>query len=810
MGVIQPIFAPSSVHEGRDDKHWYGEGLPRLLDLMGISPDAPPEIFTESIPFSLNDTTAGAENELQAVVVGQKADVDFPLTIEASNYYKNLVRRAAAGDTPRRMISDLQEFLDENPDNVWENSWVRFPRAVLNEYARRIFDSDLLADKQCPDGPARCDAGKFVFRNRGKRWLRVPISYLLRLSLADVIGASPEIHPALRTAGEQFSGHFLNDNTSPETVSFYPVRLTRRAHMGQGIARETLKRFFLSQLLTQYANRRFGLIENGQQALVYFAPHTHTRQKRLNDLISDSFYRELFMSPCLCGWDRGEDKHRYMGLCHKVLSRSQLNAVSKLREAGIITRNLVVMPALSNVSLGNNGTHISLGSRKLTRLMGDTGSGFGVADEKYLGDLTIKITEHFLPLFVGTYSAAPYRLDFWDFHPEKVLGFLPHELDFTHLRMIWRRWKKKARLKVFGQPVTPFGPQWMDRWISRLFGLRGDFVNDYRLLDYFVAVMSTIQSPALNGMTGNDEALKRDLADFGVFDTRMPMYLLYRMRAYGSMGFSGFEGRYYSQFEDLTGDMGAATTLQTLITALAFRYILSGEVSHSHIPDDPVAESERRQIFFGTAIGLPTFFVRRGTSDRFLEKVLRKVRRTRMSRRYPGYLRVSHREYRRALLELIREDGADLIEMMGLEDTLRDLEDRIAPDGNGSAARKLTRSILDQAGVSGPMQLSGDEFNRAAEKYYRDVLRKRQIRQALSLLETDFRNLDACAILRRDIYRDALEGITDHQSASEFLEQVREDVLAETSDEKILLRLIRLTLLSIYSDMKHNERDKYL
>ena len=33
-----------------------------------------------------------------------------------------------------------------------------------------------------------------------------------------------------------------------------------------------------------------------------------------------------------------------MGLCHQVLSRSQMNAVMKLREAGIVTYNLVVVP----------------------------------------------------------------------------------------------------------------------------------------------------------------------------------------------------------------------------------------------------------------------------------------------------------------------------------------------------------------------------------------------------------------------------------------------------------------------------------
>ncbi len=147
--------------------------------------------------------------------------------------------------------------------------------------------------------------------------------------------------------------------------------------------------------------------EHGQQAMIYFAPHPPQRQKRLNAIIPDSFYRELFMSPCLSGWDRGEDKHRYMHLCHQTLSRSQINAVAKLREAGIIANNLVVLPTLSNTSLANNGVHISLGSRKLTARLADPRSGFRADHEKLLGDLSIKIAEHFLPLFVGSYRPPP-------------------------------------------------------------------------------------------------------------------------------------------------------------------------------------------------------------------------------------------------------------------------------------------------------------------------------------------------------------------------------------------------------------------
>ena len=279
-------------------------------------------------------------------------------------------------------------------------------------------------------------------------------------------------------------------------------------------------------------------------------------------------------------------------------------------------------------------------------------------------------------MFVGAYSAAPYRLAFTDFHPERALGFLPHELDFTHLRMIWRRWKKKAHLKFCGHPVTPFGPEWLDRGISQVLGLGGDFVTDFRIIDYLASLLSTDESPGLDGTVGNDLRLKEDLAAMGVFHTDMPVYLLYRMRRCCEMGFSGFEGRHYSLFSEILPDMGRAVDLQVLVTALAYKYILEGKYGHGHIPDDPSVESERRQVFFGAAIGIPTFYVKKKTRNLFMAEILKKTRRTRFSRRYPGYLRVYNLEYRKALIELLKQDAADLIETMGLEHTVKDLSAR--------------------------------------------------------------------------------------------------------------------------------------
>ncbi len=310
------------------------------------------------------------------------------------------------------------------------------------------------------------------------------------------------VHPIVRSTGVQLLDHFVSDNTSPETHSFYIVRGAPGRGPGKELARETAKRFLLTQLLVMYANEKLELASSGQKAMIYFSPHPPVRQKRLSACISDSFYRELFMSPCLSGWDRGEAKQEYMSLCHEVLSRSRLNAVAKLHDAGINTSNLVVLPSTSDISLANNGTHVSLGSDALTRMRNDPSSGFGLREEKQAGDFAVKIMEHFLPLFVKTYSAAPYRFDFADFHPERVLGFLPHELDYTHLRMLWRRWKAKADIRFCGRPVTPLGPPLLDRAISRIAGLSGDFVPDFRLIDYLVGLLSTERSAALNGDAG--------------------------------------------------------------------------------------------------------------------------------------------------------------------------------------------------------------------------------------------------------------------------------------------------------------------
>jgi len=765
----------------------------KLIHVIGID-TASTDGLARTLPFTPPDTTAGAENEYQVAVIGNRHQADLAREIEDSTFFRNLKKRALRGDAPRSRITAMERFLAENADQVWENSWVRFPVDVLSPFARDVLNVDLRADKCRPDSPPRSDAGRFITHADGRKCLRIPISYLLKLALADAVGG-PSVHRNIQETGRSAMNHFLSDNTSPETFSFHPVPMD--ALLGTGIANETALRFLLSQLLIQYANRRFGLIESGQRAALYFAPHPPVRQKRLNNLISDSFYRSLFMSPCLSGWNNGEAKHHYMHLCHKVLSRSQLNAVIKLREAGIITNNLVVLPNTSNISLANNGTHISMGSRMLTRLMRDPQSGFGPLEERHFGDLAIKIVEHFLPLFVGAYSAAPYRLDFIDFHPERVLGFLPHELDFTHLRMLWRRWKHKAGLKIMGFGITPFGPEWLDRALSWCFRLKGDFVPDFRLIDYLVALISTDESPALDGVLDNDARLKKDLGDMGVFDPCMPLYMLYRARCFQAIGFTGFEGRHYSLFESLNRDMGHAANLQMLVTALAYKYIFTGRITHADIPDYPFVESERRQIFFCAAIGIPTFFVKTDTSNRLLARIVKMTPNIRSSGRYAGYTRICVLDFQSTLIKLLREDAPELIEMAGLKPTLEDLEERIGRGRHNAVSTRLTRRICEEAGASSPMSLTGEEFNAAAEAFYRERLKKEQMAEAMEVWSAQVRQMDSMANWRNGQDAQALFSLLQGSDAADFVDKARPAVVAENSPLPAVTQLIHLMLLTL-------------
>ena len=82
-------------------------------------------------PFVGADSSVGMEYELQVAVEGQHDDVDLPITILDSNYYKNIVKRAGRGDLSTGAVDVLNTFIYENQSKVWENSWVRFEKNTM-------------------------------------------------------------------------------------------------------------------------------------------------------------------------------------------------------------------------------------------------------------------------------------------------------------------------------------------------------------------------------------------------------------------------------------------------------------------------------------------------------------------------------------------------------------------------------------------------------------------------------------------------------------------------------------------------------
>ena len=218
------------------------------LRAIGVDPDKP-----DTIPLACGDATGGSRTELQAAVVGSHRAVDLPRAIEDSNYFANTARRTQSGDLPRRAMHRLERWLDHPDGTVWNHGWVRLPVGRLCAYAWGVLEGDLLAVKTDPGSGRRTDTERFFCD--GGHTLRVPISYRLKLALADVIGnGSTKTPRVVAETGERLFDHFLSENTSPETVSFHIEPIAKQFDNGRALAREAAKRFLLAKSLIAYAD----------------------------------------------------------------------------------------------------------------------------------------------------------------------------------------------------------------------------------------------------------------------------------------------------------------------------------------------------------------------------------------------------------------------------------------------------------------------------------------------------------------------------------------------------------------------------
>ncbi|MBN1501588.1 MAG: hypothetical protein JW982_15630 [Spirochaetes bacterium] len=743
--------------------------------------------------FSPADSTCGTETELQTCVRGSRDDVDLPVRILNSGFYKNLLLRIERKEIPVKVLENLNIYLNENKDEVWENSWVYFDPGKLSPYCRNMSRRDMSKNPEIPDAPERSDYNDYFFRKKDKLMMRVPVSYFIKLSLAEFYSENflheTDIFKSLTVTLDRF----LSDNTSPETLSLHVCRGDRDETPGSSIASETLLRFLLTSLAVKYGNMKFDLYSEGQECEVYFSPHVPIRQKNLSRCISDNFYRELFMNPCLSGWTDGESKKEYMSLCHMALSRSYLNTLIKLKDSGILHGNMIMMPDFSNVSLGNNGIHLSIGSDFLSKEI-RKGSVINEHHEKALGDLMIKIIEYFLPLYPGYYSSAPYRTPQKEFRPEKRLGFLPHELDNFHLRNLWKRWRDKTRKNKFGQKPAPGYKNDINDFLDNPSRLSGDFLRDHRLVDYPAAFISSDLYCPLNGITGSDAEFKNYLHNAGIFDRKMSLYLLFKLREFGKNGFTGFEARFHSLFRNFSSDMKFAADLQILLQMLAYRYISEMKIRHYDILSDPFTESERRYSFFSSAVGIRILNFKIDSNSFMQKRILSNANGLKKSARYKGFYKISHQNYLRALVKTIEKDGEDIIAGYGFQTVINDLKERIDMPEKYSSVSKITRAVVKNYGKRKYFNYTADRFNMDVEKYYRENLKTEHLSEGMDVLLRKIKKYST-EIFRSSEFATLIPENTDSVNFEEQIMKRRDKILngiMTVEDVEFILKFLSL------------------
>jgi hypothetical protein len=231
--------------------------------------------------------------------------------------------------------------------------------------------------------------------------------------------------------------------------------------------------------------------------------------------------------------------------------------------------------------------------------------------------------------------------------------------------------------------------------------------------------------------------------------------------------------------------------------------VATGMIQHHHIPDDPFVESERRQIFFATSIGLPTFFVHADSKNYLLRRILGRVQNQRHSRRYKGYIRVGTLDYQKACLQTISEEGGWLMESVGVKEELAQMRS-ILLGKKKTAAERLTKNILKSHGTGGKaMDLDAPRFNQAAERYYRTTLFTHHMEEGLRVLAKDGRRFDR----EGGQVTGRMAGIvTGGCSTVAYIEEFGGKVISGQATETEIQRLILLSLLIIEQKQRQQEK----
>src|SRR5262249_35714764 len=193
------------------------------------------------------------------------------------------------------------------------------------------------------------------------------------------------------------------------------------------------------------------------------------------------------------------------------------------------------------------------------------------------------------------------------------------------------------------------------------------------------------------------------------------------------------------------------------------------------------------------------FNVRACTTNKLLKRIASLTLHTRSSR-HSGHVRLPLNEYRAALLKLIIEDGSDCIEMLGLQSLISDLSARLRhkePD----AHEKLLDGIREKTRRRRSIDVDAREFNLAAERFYREELKRRHLQEGLASVRHLIKKLDPAN-------KSILGEILPELSPSHFLNEIEHALSDNSLTEVQLSTLIGIVLLVIKAELGHSDETR--
>ncbi len=298
------------------------------------------------------------------------------------------------------------------------------------------------------------------------------------------------------------------------------------------------------------------------------------------------------------------------------------------------------------------------------------------------------------------------------------------------------------------------------------------------------------------------ERLSSELDELGIVDQRMSFYMPLRLRERHRDGYSGFEARYYSLFPSYDRDMAPAANLQQFLLAFAYRLALQGEVTHEEIPDDPTSESERRQPFFFSAAGAARVLRASRLAQSVAAHHPAELQEDPTEPTTSGVLPRFRFETIAGLLAFVQQTGSDLAESMDMQETLADLALRCA-NRELEASNRLTGRVMGGS-AEGAMRVEAREFNRMAEEFYRDGLRREHLREAFSHLREDLATVEK---LEGDEWRHRIRHGVRVQDPARFLQDIEPRVPTDDLSLQEVAALLNLLLVLTERDTRRTAEE---